>query len=88
MVAYLDTTLGRHITTRFNDGEISIQLLDLVRGHDVYLIKSFENKNIDDGIMELILAVSCMKKSGAEKVTAIVPFFPYSTTTSAVSEIN
>jgi phosphoribosylpyrophosphate synthetase len=33
--------------------------------------------------MELILAVSCMKKSGAEKVTAIVPFFPYSTTTSA-----
>lgn len=36
--------------------------------------------------MELILAVSCMKKSGAEKVTAIIPFFPYSTTTSAVSE--
>ncbi len=58
----------------------------MVRGHDVYIIKSFENKNIDDGIMELILAVSCMKKSGAEKVTAIVPFFPYSTTTSAVSE--
>jgi ribose-phosphate pyrophosphokinase len=57
-----------------------------VRGHDVYIIKSFENKNIDDGIMELLLAVSCMKKSGAEKVTAIVPFFPYSTMTSAISE--
>lgn len=59
--------------------------MDLVRGHDVYIVKSFEDKNIDDGIMELILAVSCMKKSGAEKVTAIIPFFPYSTTTSAAS---
>ena len=82
----MDVTLGRHITSRFNDGEISVQVLDLVRGHDVYIIKSFENKNIDDGIMELLLAVSTMKKSGAEKVTAIVPFFPYSTMTSAVSE--
>lgn len=36
--------------------------------------------------MELLLAVSTMKKSGAEKVTAVIPFFPYSTMTSAISE--
>ena len=51
VATHLDTTLGRHITTRFNDGEINIQLLDHVRGHKVYLIKSFENKDINEGIM-------------------------------------
>jgi len=45
---------------------------------------SFENKNINEGIMELILAVSAMKKSGAASVTAIIPFFPYSTASSAL----
>lgn len=65
VATHLDTTLGRHITTRFNDGEISIQVLDMVRGHKVYIIKSFENKDINDGLMQLLLAVSCMKKAGA-----------------------
>lgn len=51
VATHLDITLGRHITTRFSDGEISIQVLDRVRGHDIFIIKSFENKNIDDGIM-------------------------------------
>ena len=58
--------------------------MDAVRGHKVFILKSFENKNINDGIMELILAVSAMKKSGAASVTAIIPFFPYSTASSAL----
>ena len=63
-----------------------MEILDLVRGHKVFIIKSFENKNINDGIMELLLAVSCMKKSGAESVTAIIPFFPYSTASSSLNK--
>ena len=59
--------------------------MDSVRGHKVFIIKSFENKDINDGIMELILAVSCMKKSGADRVTAIIPFLPYSTASSALN---
>lgn len=55
-----------------------MQILDTVRGHRVYIIKSFEDKNINDGIMELLLAVSCMKKEGAESVVCILPFLPYS----------
>ena len=55
-----------------------MQILDSVRGHNVYIVKSFENRNINDGVMELLLAVSTMKKEGAESVTAIIPFFPYS----------
>jgi phosphoribosylpyrophosphate synthetase len=44
----------------------------------VFIIKSFENKNINDGVMELLFAVSCMKKEGAKTVTAIIPYIPYS----------
>lgn len=65
VATHLDTTLGRHITNRFNDGEIGIQLLDNVRGHNVFIIKSFENKDINDGVMELLLAIAAMKRSGA-----------------------
>lgn len=66
-----------------------MQILDSIRGHKVFIVKSFENQNINDGIMELLLAVSTMKKEGAESVTAIVPFFPYSLpSSSGANDIN
>ena len=74
----MDIGLGRMNSTKFNDGEINIQILDSIRGQKVILIKSFEDKNVNDGIMELLLAVATMKKEGAASVTAIIPFFPYS----------
>ena len=70
--------MGRNINSRFNDGEIEIQLLEPVRDQNIFILKSFENKNINDGIMELLLAISCIKKEGAKSVTAIIPYFPYS----------
>ena len=65
---------------------MGIQVLDSVQGHDVFIIKSFENKDINDGIMELILAIAAMKRSGAQKITAIIPFIPYTTMSSAVDD--
>ena len=44
----------------------------------MFIVKSFDDQNVNDGIMELLLAVATMKKEGAESVTAIIPFFPYS----------
>lgn len=55
-----------------------MNLLDSVSGHKVFIIKTFDNQKINDGIMELILAISCMKKAGASSVVAIIPYFPYS----------
>ena len=81
VAAHLDITLGRQKTGRFGDGEIDIQVFESVRGHKVFIIKSFENKNINEGIMELLLAVSCMRKAGASSIAAIIPYLPYSSTT-------
>ena len=78
VASHLDIGLGRQINAKFNDGENHIRVLDSVKGQKVYVIKTFEDKNINDGIMELLLAVSCIKREGAERITAIIPFFPYS----------
>ena len=78
--------MGRLNSSKFNDGEINIQILDSIRGQNVFIIKCFEEKNVNDGIIELLLAVATMKKEGAESVTAIIPFFPYSAPSS--SEVN
>jgi phosphoribosylpyrophosphate synthetase len=51
VTSHLDITLGRNINSRFNDGEIEIQLLEPVRDQNIFILKSFENKNINDGIM-------------------------------------
>lgn len=78
IASHLDISLGKHETVPFADGEINMQLLDSVSGHKVFIIKTFDNQKINDGLMELLLAVSCMKKAGATAVVAIVPYFPYS----------
>ena len=54
-----------------------MQIYDSVSGHKVVILKTFDNQSINDGLMELILAVSAMKKNGAAHVTAIIPYFPY-----------
>jgi phosphoribosylpyrophosphate synthetase len=41
VASHLDISLGKHETVRFNDGEISIKLLDSVSGHKVFIIKTF-----------------------------------------------
>lgn len=54
-----------------------MQIHDSVSGHKVVILKTFDDQSISDGLMELILAVSAMKKNGATHVTSIIPYFPY-----------
>ena len=61
---------------RFADGEVSVQLHDNIRGKDVYIIQPCAAP-VNDSIMELLLAVSCARRSGARRVIAIVPYFGY-----------
>jgi phosphoribosylpyrophosphate synthetase len=77
VAAHMDVTIGSIQSERFNDGECNLQILNSIRGHNVYLIKGFGERNINDGVIELLLAVNTLKKEGAEKVTCIIPYFPY-----------
>jgi hypothetical protein len=64
------------VVGRFADGECKIEVDQNIRGKDVYIIQSCIAP-VNDSAMELLLLVSCAKRSGAKRVNAVVPYFGY-----------
>ncbi|KAM7185041.1 ribose-phosphate pyrophosphokinase 1 [Rhypophila sp. PSN 637] len=63
--------------TQFSNGETSVRILTSVREKDVFVIQSGSPK-INDTIMELLIMISACKGGSANKITAVLPYFPYS----------
>jgi len=61
---------------QFSDGELSCSINETVRGKDIYLIQSFGTP-VNDNIMELLLTISALRRSGANNITAVIPYFGY-----------
>lgn len=62
---------------RFSDGEIRVELMEPVRGQDLYLIQS-TCAPTNDNLMELLVMADACRRSNAHKVIAVVPYFGYS----------
>lgn len=65
--------------TTHADGEISLDVLDDVRSRDVYVVQSVASggRNVHDDLMELFLTISALKRASAERITAVLPYLPY-----------
>ena len=61
---------------RFSDGEVSCRIMESMRGKDVFIVQPCANP-VNDMMMELLLMISCAKRCGANRVTAVVPYFGY-----------
>ena len=61
---------------RFADGEVDIKIHTEIRGKDVFYIQPCSTPS-SDNIMELLLLISACRRSGAKRVTAIIPYFPF-----------
>lgn len=72
----VDKPLTRASISRFADGEVSIQIEDSIRGTDVFIVQPCTSP-VNDSIMELLLTVSCARRSGAKRVIAVVPYYGY-----------
>jgi len=73
---YLSIPLSEAKINRFSDGEINVQISESVRGRDVFIIQSTcapANANL----MELLIMVDALKRSSANSITAVVPYFGY-----------
>lgn len=68
--------LNRAIVTSFSDGEISVEILDHVRGQDVFIIQSTCSP-ANDTLMELVLMADALRRSSARSISAIIPYFGY-----------
>jgi ribose-phosphate pyrophosphokinase len=76
VVDYLHIHLGRANVGRFSDGEVMVEILENVRGKDVFVLQSTSSPT-NDHLMELIIMVDALKRSSAGRVTAAIPYFGY-----------
>src|SRR5512144_650940 len=73
---HLNISLGRCIVGRFSDGEVMVELLENVRGRDVFVLQS-TCAPTNDSLMEILVMVDALKRSSAARVTAAIPYFGY-----------
>jgi ribose-phosphate pyrophosphokinase len=76
MVNALGVELAGCEIDRFPDGEVSVRLLDSVRGHHVYVVQP-TCPPVNDNLIELLSFADACRRAAATSVTAIVPYFGY-----------
>jgi ribose-phosphate pyrophosphokinase len=74
---HLNVHLGRATVGRFSDGEVFVELMENVRGKDVFILQS-TCAPTNDNLMEVLLIADALRRSSAERITAAIPYFGYS----------
>jgi ribose-phosphate pyrophosphokinase len=74
---HLQTPLGRAYVGRFSDGEVNVELMENVRGRDVFILQS-TCPPANDSLMELLVMVDACRRASAARITTVVPYFGYS----------
>ena len=72
----LNVPMGKAVVGRFSDGEVMVEVMENVRGRDVYVIQPTCAPTADN-FMELLVMIDAMKRASAARVTAIIPYFGY-----------
>jgi ribose-phosphate pyrophosphokinase len=74
---HLTTPLGRSYVGRFSDGEVNIELMENVRGRDVFIVQP-TCPPVNENLIELLVMVDACRRASAARITAVVPYFGYS----------
>ena len=74
--AHLGIPLGKLQLTRFSDGESYVQILENVRGEDVFVIQPTCSP-VNTNLMELLIMIDAFKRSSAGRITAVIPYYGY-----------
>ena len=77
IAALLGTRLGKISVETFSDGEICVEVLENVRGRDVFIIQP-TSQPCNDHLMELMVMIDAMRRASVHRVTAVVPYYGYS----------
>ena len=72
----LGVPLGKSLLGRFSDGEIYFQILENVRGADVFVVQPCSNP-VDNNLLELLLMIDAFKRASAWRITAVLPYYCY-----------
>lgn len=73
---HCNQSLGKATISQFSDGETRVEILESVRGRAVYIIQSTSTPT-NHHLMELLLMTDAVKRAGASRITAVMPYFGY-----------
>ncbi|MDJ0918442.1 MAG: ribose-phosphate diphosphokinase [Woeseiaceae bacterium] len=68
--------LARAHVGRFSDGEITVEILENVRGRDVFIVQPTCPPS-SDNLMELLVMADAAKRASAARITAVIPYFGF-----------
>ncbi|MGD0438077.1 MAG: ribose-phosphate pyrophosphokinase [Bryobacteraceae bacterium] len=74
--ASLGCPMGAAVVEPFSDGEIRLQILENVRGADVFVVQPTCTP-VDRHLMEVLLMIDALKRASAERITAVLPYYGY-----------
>jgi len=76
IATHLHMSLGKVIVGRFSDGEVMVEVMENVRGKDVFIVQPTCSPT-NENLMELLVMIDVMRRSSAARVTAVIPYFGY-----------
>lgn len=76
IAAYLQQPIGKIAMSRFSDGETSVEILENVRGGDVFIIQP-TCQPTNDNLMDLLVMVDALRRASADRITAVIPYYGY-----------
>lgn len=74
---YLNLSLGKAHVDCFSDGEIQVEIMENVRGRDVFILQP-TCAPTNDNIMELLVMIDALRRASTYRVTAVIPYYGYS----------
>jgi ribose-phosphate pyrophosphokinase len=74
--AFLSIPLGTAVVKRFSDGEVNVDIGENVRGADVFIMQP-TCPPVNDHLVELLILMDALKRSSANRVTAVIPYYGY-----------
>jgi len=73
---HLRLSLSKIQTARFSDGEIAVEIMENVRGRDVYILQS-TCPPVNDNLMEMLVMADALRRASVARITAVIPYFGY-----------
>lgn len=77
IAGHLSIPLGKADVGRFSDGEVRVEIQENVRGRDVFIVQP-TCRPTNEHLMELAIIVDALRRSSADRITAVIPYFGYS----------
>ena len=76
IAAHMGKPVGKSVVTCFSDGEISVSLMETVRGIDCFIVQPTCNP-VNNNLMELLIMIDAMKRASAGRINVVLPYYGY-----------